>query len=69
LQKIFTATEEGDWVPGFILLLWYYSLYSLYKPTNALNKIQYNANYKIQLVTIIKILHISAPECHHQGVY
>jgi len=33
----------------------------VYQPTKALNKIQY--------VTSIKLLHVSTPECHPQGVF
>jgi len=36
-------------------------IHSLYQPTNTL--------YKIQFVTSIKLLHVSAPECHPQGFY
>jgi len=36
-------------------------LHALYQPTNALSKIQF--------VTSIKLLHVSAPECHPQGFY
>jgi len=37
-------------------------LQSLYQPTNALKEIQQNANHKMQFMTSIKLLHVSAPD-------
>jgi len=42
---------------------------SIYQPTNALNKTQHNKNHKIRFMASIKLLHVSAPECHPHGVY
>jgi hypothetical protein len=36
-------------------------LKSVYEPTNVLNKIQF--------MTSIKLLHVSAPGCHQQGAF
>jgi hypothetical protein len=47
-----------------MLLTLHTFLHSLYHPTNTLNTIQ-----MIQFMTSIKLIHISASECHPQGVY
>jgi hypothetical protein len=44
-------------------------LHSEHQPTKALNKIQQNTNNKTQFMTRIKLLHVSAPEYHLQGVF
>ena len=41
--------------------------YSVYQPTDALSKIQQNANYKT-VHDKYKLLHVSTPACHPQGV-
>jgi hypothetical protein len=30
---------------------------------------QYNTDHKIQFMTSIKLLHVSAPKCHPEGIY
>jgi len=43
--------------------------HSLYQPTNTFNKIRENAKHEIQFMTSSKLLHVSAPKCHPQGIY
>lgn len=38
-------------------------LQSTYLPINALNKLQYNSNHKLQFITCIEPLHVSANKC------
>jgi len=44
-------------------------LNSIHQPKNALNKTQQNTTHKIQFMTSIKLLHVSAPDSQPHGVY
>jgi len=44
-------------------------LYLTYQPTNALNKMNKITDHQTQFMTSVKFLHVSALECHPQGVY
>jgi hypothetical protein len=63
---MFTCTGNADQTVVYSDM---FQLNSIYQPTNALIKTQQNTNHKIQFMTSIKHLHVSAPECHPHAVY